>query len=212
MIKAHISNDCEPEVKSFSLPDGGMFILQGFTPSPRVRKKSFPAGCIYIETTCVQAGSPRLRREDAASLPTVCLINHAASRKRRRSCEGKAPSPVRAERPKGAEPKGAEPKGGGAMGAGAVGAGRRCPWVLSGSVPLGDLSPGLMGPRKTPRSLQGSPRGKRAKQEPAGLWAEPWVPLWLRAPSCTTAAITALPAPLCLSAGCLRTLSLGMLI
>lgn len=169
-------------------------------------EKSFPAGCIYIETTCVQAGSPRLRRGDAASLPTVCLINHAASRKRRRSCEGKAPSPVRAER-------GQRVLSQRMLSQRAQGQWVQGQWVQAGAVwfcASWGPQPWSDGAKETPRSLQGSPRGKGAQQQPAGLWAEPWVPLWLRAPSCTTAAITALPARLCLSAGCLGTLSLGM--
>lgn len=45
-------------------------------PSP----KSFTALCIYIEATSVRAGPPRLKRQDAASFPTVCLINDPATR------------------------------------------------------------------------------------------------------------------------------------
>jgi len=45
MIKAHISNHCEPEVKLLSLSDEGMFILQRFTLSLQMRKELLGTLC-----------------------------------------------------------------------------------------------------------------------------------------------------------------------
>lgn len=73
MIKAHISNDCEPEVKSFSLTDGSMFILQRFTPSPQIRKERLSTLYLYWNHMC--AGRVSKTKERRCSLIANCVFN-----------------------------------------------------------------------------------------------------------------------------------------
>lgn len=90
MIKAHISNACEAEVKSFSLTDGGMFILQRFTPSPQIRKELLGALYLYWKHMC--AGRVSKSEERRCNLISNCVFNKRPSnQKHRRTCEGKVP-------------------------------------------------------------------------------------------------------------------------
>lgn len=77
-----------------------------------------------------------------------------------------------------------------------VGASKHCPLVLCTFTPAEDLNPYLTGTRKTHGALQGSRPGKGVKHWTAGLWAEKFILLCLRAPSCTTGGITPLSARL----------------
>lgn len=133
MIKAHISNG--PEVKSFSLIDGGMFILQRFT-TPPIRRKLLCALYWYWNRTC--AGRVAKTKERKCRLISSSVFNkRPRNQKHRWTCE-EVPIHInrwlllhaKQERPKEHRE---------------VGASKYCPLVLCRFMPVGDLIPYLTG-------------------------------------------------------------------